>query len=79
MINKQEYYYQCVLEYKDGPGFTQLTSWVEEKYAVLGTRMTLEAFPSTIWTVAHVGIRRTRAWVRDRQMAYKRWRPHTDV
>jgi len=57
----------------------ELTSWIEERYAVEGLLLSLKEEPKLVWTVASVGSSASKRWVSDRQKAHERWRGVTDV
>lgn len=71
---------QCVLTRPTERGESRLTTWIEERFAVEGLRVSLKDDPDQhIYTVADVGtLRRTQDEVREFQRSFDRWRRHTD-
>ncbi len=77
-MSKEIYKIQCELVLEDKPN-TKLVSWVLEKFAVAGKRITIDDKPE-VWIVSTVGtVKRESSKLYEAEMAHRRYREHTDV
>lgn len=65
---------------QDGSRQRQLVTWVAEKHARVGARLTCDSAPE-VWGVYEVyrALPQPEKWVTDRRKAHERWRSVTDV